>query len=378
MNVFDYVRWRGDVPLSMDPFNEVDNVVLCVFCYAFIGDCVPADGSEVTVEEVCDKFFRTHSREEIRKSTSFIAPAPLLMDYMIAGSRFAGLGIRHYVNEVEPDKAEQFSAVTYHLSDGTYFVAFRGTDNTVTGWKECFALSYLNETEGQRRAVEYLNMIGEEVDGPIRVGGHSKGGNFAMYSAAFCRPEVQERIIEVWSNEGPGFGEDVLTSPEYLRVVGRIRRLVTDTSMIGMLFGHGTGYTVVRSSAKGLVQHDANTWCVDKNRFERAELSETSRLVGRILGRWLAGTDYETRGSFTESIFTLFEAAGKDTVDEILGQRRDSAKAALAALRDLPSEKRKELRHLIRRFVWISRHERHKTYVRRIQGKIQEKRQNRQ
>ena len=366
MNVFDYVRWRGDVPLSMDPFNEVDNVVLCVFCYAFIGDCVPADGSEVTVEEVCEKFFRTHSREEIRKSTSFIAPAPLLMDYMIAGSRFAGLGIRHYVNEVEPDKAEQFSAVTYHLSDGTYYVAFRGTDNTVTGWKECFNLSYMSETEGQRRAVEYLNMIGDEVDGPIRVGGHSKGGNFAMYASAFCRKEVQDRIIEVWSNEGPGFGEEVLNSAEYRRIVGRIHRFVTDTSMIGMLFGHDTGYTVVRSSAKGLVQHDANTWCVDKNRFERAELSETSQLVGRILGRWFDGTDNETRGSFTESLFTLFEAAGKDTVDEILGERRASIRAAMAALKDLPDYKRKELRHLIRRLVRISRHERYKNYLNRL------------
>jgi hypothetical protein len=114
------------------------------------------------------------------------------------------------------------------------------------------------------------------------------------------------------------------------------------------------------------VEHDSNTWCVDKNRFERAELSETSQLVGRILGRWFDGSDNETRGSFTESIFTLFQAAGKDTVDEILGERRASIRAAMAALKDLPDYKRNELRHLIRMLVRISRHERYKNYLNRL------------
>ncbi|MBQ9010518.1 MAG: DUF2974 domain-containing protein [Clostridia bacterium] len=346
-NVFDYLTWRADVPLSVDPFNDVDNLVLAQLSYTDFSGIVPGDWTRISLSDAARAFYSLHSREEIQADKSFTAKAPFLMDEMIQGARFEGTLLSRYVNEIDPEKGIQLSALTYDLPDGTRYIAFRGTDGTVVGWKEDFNFSYLPETEGQSRAVQYLNTSGADFRVPLRVGGHSKGGNLAMYAASFCEPEVQERILAVYSNDGPGFRMQVVKSREYEQILPRIRSIIPDSSMIGMLLNNRAQPLVVKSSAAGMVQHDAFTWQIRRNRFEETVLSDMSQVVSRTLSDWLCQVSDEERANLINTIFSLFESTGKDSFREIGEQGWKGVETMMNHFRSLPKEKQQEAFRLL-------------------------------
>ena len=345
-NLFDYLQWRGDVPFQADPFNEVDNLVLCELAYTDFDGIVPPDGPGVPLASAYEQYFALHSREEVMGRTSYTGKAPLLMEEMVRGARFGGTRVCRYINEVDKEKDCQVSAVTFLLADGTAFVAFRGTDGTLVGWKEDFDLSYADRTEGQRRAVDYLNAAAAAVPGPLRVGGHSKGGHFAVYAAAYCDPRTQDRIQQVYSNDGPGFRPDILAAAGYQRIVERVISIVPDTSVIGMLLETQAAHRVVKSSASGIVQHDGFSWQILRNRFVPAKLSETSVFLDQVLDTWLAGMDDDTRRSMTDTVFSVLSSAGEDTFHAMSEQKLKTAEAILSAVQKLPREKQREMRRL--------------------------------
>lgn len=345
-NLMDYLEWRGDVPLAADPFGPVDNLVLAELAYVDFHGIVSETGDKVPLKEVRDTFYSTHTREEFKQS-SFAKRAPLLLDGMADGARFGGIELSDHINQVDREKGEQMSAVTYHLPDGTVYVAFRGTDGTVVGWREDFDLSYADETPGQVSAKGYLERIAEKYPSPLRVGGHSKGGNFAVYAASFCGEGVQDRILEVYSNDGPGFRERVLAFEGYRRIRDRILSIVPDTSIIGMLLDTDVPLRVVKSSASGILQHDALTWQVLRNRFVEASLSDMGKYINKALDAWVAGMDDATRRSLIETVFSMIEATGMETFGDISEQKWKSAEAMLSAAANLPKEKQQELLRMI-------------------------------
>ncbi len=342
-NIFDYLKWRNDVPFSADAFGEVDNLVLAELAYTDFGGIVPPDSEQISIIDTHKAFFEKNDRTEIMASTSFTAKAPFLMDDMVSGARFNNIRLSNYINEIDKDKDAQFSAITIHLGDGTIYVSFRGTDGTVVGWKEDFNLSYIAETEGQRKAAAYLDNIASHFPNPIRVGGHSKGGNFAVYAATFCADKVKPQIIGVYSNDGPGFREEVTNSAEYKSILPKIVSIIPDTSVIGLLLSSGAEHRVAKSDATGIFQHDGFSWQVEKNRFVGATLSDMAIFIEKTLGVWLGSMDDETRKSMTSSVFSLFEATGMDSFSSMSEQKWKSTEAILSSIRGLPKEKRREL-----------------------------------
>ena len=350
-NLFDYLAWRGDVPFSADPFNEVDNLLLCELAYADLAGIVPAEGEEAPIRAVWQQYFALHDRQELIALGSTTGNAPLLLDELAAGARYRDTLVTRYINEIDKNKDCQMSAVTYLLPDGTAFVAYKGTDGTVVGWKEDFDLSYAEETEGQRRAVAYLNDAAAAVSRPLRVGGHSKGGHFAVYASALCDAAAQDRILQVYSNDGPGFRDAFIASPGYQRILPRVISLVPDMSMIGMLLRSESPRRVVKSSAYGIAQHDGFTWQMVRNRFMPAALSSASVFLDQVLDGWLAQMDDESRRSMTDTVFSLLESTGEDTFRAMGSQKWKTAEAILSAVQSLPKEKQKELRHLAGRLL---------------------------
>ena len=337
--VFDYLDWRADIPFSADPFNEVDNLVLAQLAYTDFGGIVPEDGSGIPLPDACRLFFSRHTHKEILASKSFTAKAPLLMEKMAEGRRFGTMTLRNYI--AESGAGFQLSAVTFGLDDGTEYVAFRGTDGTVAGWKEDLYFSFMNETEGQRLAVQYLNGIG----GKLRVGGHSKGGNFAVYASAFCN--CRDRILEVYSNDGPGFREEIFRQAEFQEILPKVIKIIPDSSIIGLLLSDGENYLVVKSSTFGLKQHDAFTWQVRRNRFESAKLSEMSRVTQRTIGSLLEKVDDEDMQTFTDLVFYVIESTGQDRFSSMNADKRKTSEAILNAIWKLPPEKQREWFRLI-------------------------------
>lgn len=341
--LFDYLAWRGDVPLTTDPFNEVDNLILTELAYVDFSGIVTPDWESVSLKDACARFFEKHPEEEVRADKTFMGKAPLLMKEMLSGARFSGVRLCRFINEIDQEKDLQLAALTYLLPDGTVYVAFRGTDNTLVGWKEDFNFSFLSRTEGQNRAAAYLNGAGEATSVPLRVGGHSKGGNLAVYAAAFCQRQIQERITAVYSNDGPGFRREILDSEEYVRILPRVVSIIPDTSVIGLLLGSKSRHRVVKSSAFGIMQHDGFTWQVLRNRFESAELSAGGKAIHEALGSWLEQMDDDERRNFTDTVFSLFAATGKNTFSGIGDQKWKSAEAILAYAAGIPRERQQEV-----------------------------------
>ena len=344
-NVFDYLHWRADVPFSAAPFNDVDNLILAELVYSDFGGVVPDDGRALSLAEARDRFFELHDRAEIEARTaySYTARAPFLMDSMLSGARFRDLRLCAYETLTDKDNAVQFAAVTFLLPDGTAYVAYRGTDGTVVGWKEDLILSYHSGTVGQLRAADYLARVATLTDLPLRVGGHSKGGNFAVYAAALAPAAIQDRIQRIWSNDGPGFREEVRCLSGYQRIQPRCVSIVPDTSVIGLLLESDCLCRVIKSTAGGLVQHDGFTWECGPTDFLLAEQSRKGAYLEKAVDHWVARQDDATLRSLVDSLFTVFEATGEETFHSMAAKKMRTAELMMAAFRALPKEKQREL-----------------------------------
>ena len=343
-NLFDYLAWRGDVPFSADAFNEVDNLILAELAYTDFEGIVPADGEPVSIRDACRMFFSCHTAEEILADKSFTAKAALLLPDMAEGERFRDTRLCFYRARRSMEEGMQFAAVTFLLADGTVVAAFRGTDGTLAGWKEDFRFSYLSGTEGQQMAAEYLSMVGLRTGGaPLRVTGHSKGGNLAVYAAACCDPRVQEKMTEIWTNDGPGFRPEFLEMDGYRKIRSRISFIIPENCLFGMLLEHNTEPRVIQSSASGWVQHDGFTWQVMRDRFVPGKLTSTSEVVKRSLKDWLNQMDDQARKDMTETLFTLLESTGADTIDGMEEQRLKTVLGIMNTAMEMPREEKNEM-----------------------------------
>ena len=244
------------------------------------------------------------------------------------------------------------AAVTFFLDPHTAYVAFRGTDNTIVGWKEDFELSYLKETSGQRLAVEYLNRYFSSADLTLYVGGHSKGGNFAIYASAFCNPSVKKQIRAIFANDAPGFLEEVSDSPQFQEIQSRVVTILPEESMIGRLLRTGQAQYIVKSSAKGLMQHDLLSWQVIGNHLEdAASRSGASLFVEDTLQNWLDKIDDQQRRTFVEALFSFFESTGHETFEQIRKNSFSSMQKMLEATKTMPKEDRDQMVNILWQLV---------------------------
>lgn len=353
MNIFDYLDWRADIPFETDPFNYVDNLVLSELAYAKLSDVLTNENLVLSIEELTHRFFSLHSIEEIEKGEGYTARAPLLLLKMAHSRRYGGTKVFAHIDILKPEKTEQMSAVSFLLPDHTVYAAFRGTDSTIAAWKEDFTLSYLDSTPGQKRAAEYLDRRFSGGTLPLRIGGHSKGGNFAVYAAVKADEAVRRRIIQVFSNDGPGFRDAFIESEAYQNTLPKIISIIPESSMIGMCMENEYDHLIVRSDNSGIEQHDALSWQVMRNHFVKAEKrSQESYFFDRTIRRWIEGIPDEERKRFIDSLFSFYEATGKQTMNEV--KQIDpwtSMKLILANLNSMDKEDQKQFIQILLKLV---------------------------
>jgi hypothetical protein len=338
-NIIDYLAWRGDVPFSCVPFNDVDNLILTQFCYLPLERAeVPCDGRSVRdiaalLEEHPDTFGfidAQGNRDMVR--------------LMSSGDRFGEIQVQGYCSETDEEKELQFAGMTFLLPDGTVYVAFRGTDNTLVGWKEDFNMAFSCPVPAQTEALGYLQAVCETASGPVRVGGHSKGGNLAVYASAYLPGSLRDRVLQVYSNDGPGMCDEVINSPGYQQIAGRIVSILPEFSIIGMLLYEHRGYKVIASNASGLMQHSAFTWQVQSRGFvELPGLKRTSLKIDEVLDTWLFEMQEDERMELVEALYTALKRAELKTVEGLLAHRMKTAVSILSAVRHFDHE----TRHLV-------------------------------
>ena len=343
MELFDYLKWRNNVSFRAAPFNEIDNVILSYLAYADFGELLQEEKRRVSIETCFKRFCKKHDLANVRESKLFIERAPLLLEDMVCGARFRGTKVVHFREVFDKEKVQQFAALVFLLPDGTKYVSFRGTDLSITGWKEDFLMSFTAETEGAKEAVSYLNEVAACVEGDLILGGHSKGGNFAMFAAAFAEDAVKERIRKVYNNDGPGFREEIVRSAAYRELLPKIINIVPQTSIIGRLLSNEAAHTVVKSTAAGIFQHDVTTWEVTKDKFVRAKPDAFSDFVEKSLGTWLETMDDEARKSLVETVFSMIEMTEAETFAEFGENLFKNTGLIIKGLGRLPKEKRSEL-----------------------------------
>ena len=210
-NVFDYIKWRGDLGFEQSTLNEIDALIFCELSYIFYDGIVPESSADgyVTLSEAAEVFFeRNAGRDEI--SLGEIVPKEIvtLLRNAAASRRFSEIPLAHFVNVIDDETVEQFSAISFFPTETTVFVAYRGTDDTITGWREDFRMAFLTPVPAQKRAEEYLMKASADAE-RIYLGGHSKGGNLALWAAMNSSDEIAERIEEIYNFDGPGFLDDV-------------------------------------------------------------------------------------------------------------------------------------------------------------------------
>ena len=344
-NIMDYISWRGDLTFAQSPFNEVDNLILACFSYVNL-DRIPAVTRQKGIElkKLVKEFKKLHTIKELEADKSFIRLAPFMMFEMAESVRFGNCVIRNYVNEIVTEAEQQFSAVEIVLDDGTSYISFRGTDDTIIGWKEDFNLS-TGVVPAQKRAVEYMQRISDKASGMLRVGGHSKGGNLAIYGSVMCK-SAHDKILEIYSNDGPGFSKEFQESPETAEMMPKIIRIIPEYSIIGTLLEHEKQPIIVASTSRGLLQHDGFSWEV-QGLVRRDSLNKTALRFIEILHKWIDGMDMEQKRLLIEDLFATLQASGYENLSEVQSGGLKSLAAMVKRLDKFAPESRGMMQELL-------------------------------
>lgn len=346
-NIMDYISWRGDLSFEQSQFNEVDNLILACFSYVNLdGISAVTKQKGIGLKKLTKEFMKLHTMKELEADKSFIRLAPFMMMEMAKSVRFGKCVVRNYVNDIVTEAEQQFAAMEIVLEDGTSYVSFRGTDDTIIGWKEDFNLS-TGVVPAQKRAIEYLQKISEHTDGMLRVGGHSKGGNLAIYGSVMCK-SAHEKILEIYSNDGPGFSREFQELPEMKEMMPKIIRIIPEYSIIGTLLEHEKEPVIVASSSKGLLQHDGFSWEVQGPALVRRDsLNKTALRFIEILHKWIDGMDMEQKRLLIEDLFATLQASGYENLSEVQSGGLKSLAAMVKRVEKFAPESRGMMQELL-------------------------------
>lgn len=356
-NLLDYLKWRGDLSFAVSPLNEVDNLILSEISYLNLSDEVPADFSHpVTLQKACSSYFQ-HSPN--RKSALGLIIPDGIQDLAAAAAlsaRFGGIELVGFRSIIDREQEEQFAALTYLLDEQTAYCAYRGTDDTLVGWKENFNMSFLFPVPAQRDAAVYLDEAVQSLASrKLFVGGHSKGGNLAVYAAARCCDKTRDCILHVYNNDGPGFPTSEITAEHHNLLTGRLTTLMPQQSVVGILLQRDANIRVVQSSGTGPIQHDGLTWQVLGTSFRTAQrLSQYSRRKESTLRAWIANMDNQQRKDFVEHFFAFLHTTDATTLTELAKHPENAVRSIRTAL-DKPT--RDVLFHSLRLLMREQRNE---------------------
>lgn len=349
-NIMDYMDWRGDITFKMKGFNAIDAIAMSYLSYVNMDKIAPILGQKaVSIQKICERFFELHTEEELKTDKSFIRNAPYVMKKMVETERYGGLKIKNYVNNIDESRNLQLAAMEIVIDRTTSFLAFRGTDDNIVGWKEDFFLSR-EEVEAQRQSVSFLDFISSQLTEhkKLYIGGHSKGGNLAVYSAAYCDPNVREHIDTIYDLDGPGFKQEFLESSECQEILPKVVRIIPENSIIGMLLFHRAEPDIIKSSASGIMQHDMISWEIQGNNLISGEgLTMQAQVMNDTLNHWLAEIEDDERTKFITEVFSVIEATGCKTLTELYDGGLKSLQTMVKKRGELSKDSRAKIDKLI-------------------------------
>jgi len=329
-NIIDYISWRGDLSFRKDPFNEVDNLIFSEIVYLDYSPVVPSFESKDTISlhKAMKALFKDKEPKTFKGGLLFGSDSAVMADLMAKHHRYKHIKICKYVNCVEPGM--QFSATSFVLNHDLIYISFKGTDDTLIGWQEDFMMTYKFPVPAQKAAVDYVRELMKEYPGHrFILGGHSKGGNVAVYAATYLEEELQDRIEHVYSNDGPGFIPGTLDEEKFKRIKDKCTLIVPQDSIVGRFFErHIEDVQIVFSNKKGLNQHDGFSWSVMQKEFVRCKsFTNKSNEGSKQLASLIYDLSLEEREKLGEDIGEYIIDAKVGTLSELTGDVLNSLRA---------------------------------------------------
>lgn len=353
-NTIDYVN-QYQYSFAQRAFNDVDSLVLCQLSYLKMLHLIPGleDGQEfIPFQSVLQK----ENEEQVFADERYREDNLKLAAAVLQSRRFAQMKVNFHIDILDKEMEVQFSALTYLVGEDAeerpiYYIAYRGTDENLVGWKEDFTLAFSEPVAGQLYAAKYMRKVAGHLPEHFYVGGHSKGGNLAVFAAMSSSMALQERIRSVYSHDGPGFKPQVKERYEYERIAGKVRKILPGSSMVGMLMERGSDYSVVESSSYGLMQHNPYTWIVDveKGSFvPMEELKNSVRLMDSAVTDWILGLDDEQIGRFSDVLFRVLAASESDNLIDFAADWKRSISGVLQELKEVDDASKEEMEDILK------------------------------
>lgn len=351
----DYLVWRGDITFDEVSLNMVDALLLSQLSYLNLQGIIgkAERKKECTLAQAAKRFWQLHTEEEFEDCLSFaVRSAGVLLREMAKTNRFRDLVLRNYVNRNDLTMEEQFTALEIVLGKRESFISFGGTDDTLIGWKEDFNMCFLSPIPAQLDAKSYLESVLLSGGRKVYIGGHSKGGNLAVYSVVKCKKLFRRNILQVYNFDGPGFNKEFIESERYQEMKERIETWVPESSVVGMLLEHEEDYQVVKSSQNGFMQHDATSWEVLGAGFIRLPaVKESSRRLAAGVKEWMSSLSPEELEQFGESIFEVLTATEAKTLADLNKDRWKSVTTIIQSFNALDKKTKDMMFDLIKAMV---------------------------
>ena len=318
-DLFDYLERRGGLTLEQSPLGPVDALILSALAYVPVEGLVPADfGRALPLGRAAERCLALPAGERGRRRPE----ETRLLAVLARSPRFSSMGLTGCRTRRDPERQLQFSAAAVLPGDGSLFLAFRGTDSTLVGWKEDLNMSFLDAVPAQLEAAGYAREAARAFPGPLLLGGHSKGGNLAIFAGASCPAPVRDRIRAIYNFDGPGFGPCLLSRPGYPELLSRTHTFVPQFSLVGMLLDREGPCAVVASGRSGLLQHDLYSWQIQGDGFVLLpETAPLSRCAAQAVRAWLGELSPRDRERMADTLYALLSSGSADLVEEALSPR---------------------------------------------------------
>lgn len=347
-NLINYIETYGTYSFEERPFNDIDNLILSQLSYLKYDGIVPGILEKKNGIKLLD--ILTHpDRYKMFTDERYKVVNRSLFEALVFSRRFQTMRLNHYIQITDTKKESQFSAVTFFLDGGNIYLAYRGTDETIVGWKEDFNMAFLSPVPAQEEGLKYLNLVGKKLKQPFFVGGHSKGGNIAVYASMKCEPAIKEKIRAIYNNDGPGFRKEVFDEKGFEQIKDKLIKLVPQSSLIGMLLQNQEEYQVIRSTGKGGIgQHDPFTWEIKDDSFIFVEdIDKGHKRLNERLNEWVAGLDEKQIQTFVDTLYQLISITEANTLMDLSDEWKDNAIKIAGAFKDVDGETKRVLKDII-------------------------------
>lgn len=350
-NIVSYAKDYRSVSFYKKALNEVDSLILSQIVYFNYEDTVfEREDFSYTLYDLI------HERKKKSWGTRFSDDQSLLNVFK-HGGRHGGLRGSNFVAVTDNELTKQFAAMTFEIIPGTYYLVFRGTDNSLTGWREDMNMDYHDVIPAQEDALKYAVDMMDRFEGMFYFGGHSKGGNLAVYAAMNLPVEYKKRLVAIYNHDGPGFSADIYDTEKYRSIRPIIQKTIPQSCIVGLMWEGDELYDVIHSKSPGVLQHVPYSWVVEDDHFKRDELEESARLTKRVLERWGDGVPIENRKFFIDTVFDTLEKTEAEKFYDFTDESLKKMKLLSEGISEIDQEDKNRIKEAMRRLLEIYKEE---------------------